>query len=148
GFGLAYRKNPPPDYPKRYWIQGDYWLEESSAKPDAYFVFGHAVKDTVQLWAGGYSLVEKRIRFGRIHFSGNGEIYFEDLMQKPVEILNKEDKYVFRFIFHHQTGEIRLDVNGVPMRCELPISSHKITHLGYMVKNGKVCFKAMEFDGD
>ncbi|HQV32093.1 MAG TPA: hypothetical protein PKV71_09470, partial [Calditrichia bacterium] len=63
--GLAMAEMDMPEYARKAWMQCDFWLDPE--KPaDFYLVFGFGEGDSLQLWAAGYSLAEKDIRFARV----------------------------------------------------------------------------------
>lgn len=148
GYGYALRPGRLPDSPSRFWLKGDLWFSTAPESTDAFFVFGQDSAAGLKLWAAGYSLSEKQIRFGALEISPGGEVQFRLLAKKTVEILNSEDKYVFMFIFSRRSDEVAVEVNGVPMAMNFPPSDKEFTWFGYLVRGGFVRFQPLEIAGD
>ncbi len=147
-FGISLHHRNSPDFPSRFWLKGDWWLPELYDDADAYFTFGKAFEDSLQLWAAGYSLSRKKVIFGELTFGESGKILYRELAQKPVEIIDRRRQYVFMITFLRETNEIKIEVNGVPMLVKSPTSYQGFNHFGYMVKGGKIRFQKMEIKGD
>ncbi len=147
-YAYAIRPGRLPDSPSRFWLKGDLWFSTPPETTDAFFVFGQDSGAGGGLWAAGYSLSEKQIRFGALEISPNGEVQFRLLAKKAVEILNPEDKYVFMFIFSRRSDNLAVEVNGVPMAVTFPLPDKEFTWFGYMVRDGLVRFQPLEISGD
>ncbi|HQU70724.1 MAG: hypothetical protein KDI06_03655 [Calditrichaeota bacterium] len=143
--GLAMAEMDMPEYARKAWMQCDFWLDPE--KPaDFYLVFGFGEGDSLQLWAAGYSLAEKDIRFARVAVDSQN-IRLEPLVEKSVEIRHSQDQYVFRFIFPTDSRELQIEVNGVPLIAERPFGADQLTRFGYLIRGGAVRFFPFYFDG-
>ncbi len=147
-YGIAFRWQPPPRFPHRFWIQADIWFEDSPAKSELWFVFGADSADSTRLWAAGYSLRDKEIRFARLHRNSDGEIYCQILARKPVEIIDFRNQYVYRILFGHDTNQLRVEVNGVPMLAVLPPPTRALKYFGYMQKGPPLRVGLLQFAGE
>jgi hypothetical protein len=147
-FGFAFRETRPENYPEKFWIDGNIYFSGDPAGTEAFFVFGSDSADTPLLWAAGYSLAQKHILLGRIDISEGENIRFPVLAKKPVEIIDHRFQNVYRLIFIHGTGEIKVEVNGVPMIAKCPIDTRSIRYFGYMVKGQSLRFEELRFDGE
>ena len=143
--GLAMAEMDMPEYARKAWMQCDFWLDPE--KPaDFYLVFGFGEGDSLQLWAAGYSLAEKDIRFARVAVDSQN-IRLEPLVEKSVEIRHSQNQYVFRFIFPTDSRELQIEVNGVPLIAERPFGADQLTRFGYLIRGGAVRFFPFYFDG-
>ena len=148
GYGAALRSEEQPTFPRRFWIKGDVQLLSDPVETDAFFLFGTKHDSTDFVYAAGYSLQRQAILFGRVDLSDSSAAALEVLARKPVEIIDSRRRYVFKFIFDHQTNELIAEVNGVPMTAPLPLKSRTLNCFGYMVYDGAVRFQALEMGGE
>lgn len=146
--GMAYSAGKPEEYPHKYWIEGNIYFSGSPQETDAFYVFGSDAADSLELWTAGYSLVQKQIYLGKIDIAENGEIRLTELAKKPVEIIDHRNQNVYRIIFIYDTKEIKIEVNGVPLLTNCPVSTRAINHYGYLVKGKLVRFEKMRFNGE
>ena len=148
-FGMAFKSGNLPDYNERFWLKADWWNLETPKETDAYLAFGNGSGDSLQLWAAGYSLKQKKITFGKIRLHPDGGFQYDVLFQKPVEIVDHRRIYVFMFIFYRETNHVKIEVNGVPMLIEAPplTVADGFDYFGYMVRSGKVRFQDMIVEG-
>lgn len=147
-YGIAFRLQTPPVFPNRFWIQADIWFEHSPAKSELWFVFGTDSADTTCLWAAGYSLRDKEIRFARLYQRAGGEIQYKILTRKPLEIIDFRKQYVYRILFMHDTNQFRVEVNGVPMLVFLPVPTGSLKYFGYMQKGWPLRVGLLQFAGE
>lgn len=148
GYGAALRSDAQPLFPRRFWLKGDVQLLSNPAETDAFFLFGEQRDSVALVYAAGYSLQRQAILFGRVDLSDSSAAALEVLARKPVEIIDPRRRYVFKFIFDHQTNELIAEVNGVPMTAPLPLKSRALNCFGYMVYDGSVRFQALEMGGE
>lgn len=148
GYGAALRSDAQPPFPRRFWLKGDVQLRSNPAETDAFLLFGVQSDSTATIYAAGYSLQRQAILFGRADLSDSSAAALEVLARKPVEIIDPRRRYVFKFIFDHQTDELIAEVNGVPMITPLPLESRALNCFGYMVYGGAVRFQALEMGGE
>lgn len=148
GYGAALRSGEQPPFPRRFWIKGDVQLLSEPVVTDAFFLFGTKNDSMDIVYAAGYSLQRQAILFGRADLSDSSAAALEVLARKPVEIIDPRRRYVFKFIFDHQTHELIAEVNGVPMRTPLPLESRALNCFGYMICDGTVRFQALEMGGE
>jgi len=88
------------------------------------------------------------VNFGKIDINENGEIRLTELAKKPVEIIDHRNQNVYRIIFIYDTNEIKIEVNGVPLLTNCPVSTKAIHYYGYLVKGRLVQFEKMRFNGE
>jgi len=146
--GMAYSAGKPKEYPRKYWIEGNIYFSGSPKETDASYVFGSDAGDSLQLWAAGYSLAQKQIYLGKIDIAENGEIRLTELATKPVEIIDHRNQNVYRIIFIYDSNEIKIEVNGVPLLTNCPVSTRAINYYGYLVNGKLVRFEKMRFNGE
>ncbi|RMH80085.1 MAG: hypothetical protein D6681_18790 [Calditrichaeota bacterium] len=150
GKGMVWQPGRPPQYPHRFWPEGDLWLSEAETPAAVFYLFGTCDAPSPQLWAAGYSLLHKQILLVRILLAPDSTVQTRPIAAKPVEILNMREwgKYVFRIIFRKDTKEIQVEVNGVPLRVPFPVALDSFSCFGYLVSRGTVRFEPFHFGGD
>jgi len=149
GLGMVHGRFQPPQTDRRFWMEGDLFFESNPRSSAAYYLFGFYEADSLYLWAAGYRLETREILFGRVERDGlTDSMRLQKFAAKPVEIVNLHRKYVYKLIFLHETREIKVEINGVPMLAPLPFSPGQLTHFGYMIDSGSLRCEPFELRGD
>ncbi len=143
---LSHFGNPP--YPNRYWLVGDMWFLTPPQQNDAFFVMATDSIGNGDMIAAGYSLGKKQIIIARVVRQADSSLALIPIATKPVEILNMENKYVFKCIAYRVGNVLQIDVNGVPFRISSPVELSAFTYFGYLVHHGAAKFKEMKIEGD
>lgn len=146
GGGMAIAEYGRRDDPNRFWIQADF-KPGAERRGAVYLVFGALVDSALTLWAGGYDFDTNRLREGRVSVDSAGQVVIDAVREKAVEIRDRRDQYVFRFVFHHEDNHIRMDMNGVPLFVDGPVPVREMTHFGYLVRDAAVRFQPIMVDG-
>ena len=146
--GIVYRDEKLKEYPTKFWIEGNIYFSGSARETDALYVFGIDSAGSPEFWAAGYSLNQKHILLYKIAIGEGGEIRLIELAKKPVEIIDHRNQNVYRIIFIHQTNEIKIEVNGVPLLTKCPLPTKEITYYGYLVKGKLARFEKMRVNGE
>ena len=139
---LAIRQLGAPGFSREYFVQGDIFYENPETAV-VLFAFGYGDS----LWAAGYSLVEQHIFFSEIARSDSAQFQLRNIAAKPVEIRDSRPLYVYRIIFLHQTNELQIEANGVPMRVPAPFPTQRIDRFGYLVYGSAVEVQPLKIEG-
>ena len=146
---LMFYRNIERPQSDRWWFMADSWNLGEPDKADLYFIFGHSENDSIQLWASGYSAIRDQIEMHRITMNADSTIALQLLDAKPVEIISGEQKYVLKLIFENRAGSFQMEVNGVPMKGNMPVAPASISIAGYLIsKNSKTKFRPIRIRGD